>query len=48
MALCFCLPYDRRENRILWEKVPDGEKQAEYYLKGVQKHLAWCREHDAY
>ena len=48
MALCFGLPYDRRENRIMWEKVPDGETQAGYYIKGVQKHLKWCREHNAY
>ena len=48
MANCFGYPYNRSENRIEWEKVPNGEKLAEFYIKGVREHLRWAREHDAY
>lgn len=48
MANCFGYPFDRVNDRIAWEKVPNGETLARYYAKGIKKHMDWVREHDAW
>lgn len=48
MANCFGYPFNRKEERIEWEKVSNGEFLQKCYNKGVNEHIAWCREHDAY
>lgn len=43
MALCFGYPF--KHGRILWEKVPDGERLAKCYHNGIARYRKWFNEH---